>query len=192
MVSIMVWVAVFFLERMIRERRRTEEGLAQKTTVLEITLENMGQGISMFDGDLNLIVCNRKFLELLDLPPDCFKPGDTIEKLFRYKAEHGEYGPGDIEEQVREHMELAKRFEPHAFERTRPNGTVLEIRGHPVPGWGFVSTHTDITELKRREAQLGELVDSLAEARDEAIQATQTKSQFLANMSQSCARRSMP
>ena len=169
-VSIMVWLAIFFLERMIRERRKVEKELAQKSAVLEVTLENMGQGISMFDADLNLIVCNRKYLELLDLPPGHFNPGDTIEKLFRYKAERGEYGPGDVEEQVREHMELAKRFEPHAIERTRPDGTVLEIRGHPVPGGGFVSTHTDITERKRAEdairraqVQLTEAIEAISE-----------------------------
>ncbi len=170
LVSIMVWLAIFFLERLIRERRKVEKELAEKSAVLEVTLENMGPGISMFDADLNLIVCNRKYLEILDLPPGYFNPGDTIEKLFRYLAERGEYGPGDVEEQVREHIELAKRFVPRAIERTRPDGTVLKILGHPVPGGGFVSTHTDITELKRAEEQarsarkrLALAIDGLAE-----------------------------
>ncbi len=140
----------------ITELKRREDELAQKSAVLEVTLENMGQGISMFDADLNVIVYNRKFLELLDIPSEHFKPGDRLENIFRYKAERGEYGPGDVDEQVRTRVELAKRFEPHAFERTRPDGTVLEIRGHPLPQGGFVSIHTDITERHRAELAIRE------------------------------------
>ena len=166
--SIMVWLAVFFLERLIRAHQRAEEELAQKSTILEATMENMGQGISMFDADLKLMVHNRKYLELLDIPAERFKAGDNLEDLFRYKAECSEYGPGNVEKQVQERVELAKRFEPHAFERTRPDGTVIEIRGNPLPNGGFVSTHTDITERKRAEVQLRKAKE-LAEARNKEV-----------------------
>ncbi|MFQ5571626.1 MAG: PAS-domain containing protein, partial [Acidiferrobacterales bacterium] len=149
----------------ITELKRREEELAQKSTILEATMENMGQGISMFDADLKLMVYNKKYLELLEIPAERFKPGDNLEDVFRYKAECGEYGAGDVEEQVRERVELAKHFAPHAFERTRPDGTVIEIRGNPLPDGGFVSTHTDITERKRAEQALREKTE-LAEARN--------------------------
>ncbi len=131
--SIMVWLAVFFLERLIRARQRAEAEIAHKSTILGATMENMGQGISMFDADLKLMVHNKKYLELLDIPANRFKPGDNLEDMFRYNVERGEYGAGDVEQQVRERVELAKRFEPHAFERTRPDGTVIEVRGNPFP-----------------------------------------------------------
>jgi signal transduction histidine kinase/CheY-like chemotaxis protein len=145
----------------ITELKRREEELAQKSTILEATMENVGQGISMFDADLNLIVYNQKFLDLLDIPADRFKAGDNLEDIFRYNAERGEYGAGDIEQQVRERVELAKRFEPHIFERTRPDGTVIEIRGNPLPYGGFVSTHSDVTERKRAEQALREKTEFL-------------------------------
>jgi GAF domain-containing protein len=115
----------------------------------------------MFDADLNLIVYNRKYLKLLDLPAERFKPGDSLEDMFRYKADRGEYGPGDAEAQVRTRVDLAKRFEPHAFERARPDGRVIEIHGHPLDQGGFVSTHTDITERKRAEQALREKTEFL-------------------------------
>ena len=134
--------------------KRRERALAEQTALLEATLENMGQGISMVDSDLRVIAYNQMFLEVMDFPAARFPRGYHIAEAFRYNAERGEYGPGDIEEQVRERIELCKKFEPHQFERVRPDGTVLEIRGQPAATGGFVTTYTDITERKRMDQAL--------------------------------------
>ena len=132
-----------------------ERELANKTTILESTLENMDQGISMVDKDLNVIAFNQKFLTLLDFPAEKFQLGYHMSEAFRYNAERGEYGPGDVEELVEERLELTRKFESHHFERVRPDGTVIEVHGIPLPGKnGFVSTYTDITERKRAEEEL--------------------------------------
>ena len=137
------------------------EDLVRKAAILELTLDAMEQGISVLDDDLNVVVFNRRFLEILGFPADRFRPGDPFEAFVRYNAERGEYGPGDIEEQVRSRIALARRFEPHRFERTRPDGSVIEIRGAPVPGGGLLTTYTDITERKRSERQaLQEALDA--------------------------------
>ncbi|MDX1514648.1 MAG: EAL domain-containing protein, partial [Gammaproteobacteria bacterium] len=129
--------------------------LTEKTKQLQATLENMGQGISMFDADLRLVAFNQRFVELLEFPPDLVRKGESLETLFRYNAQRGEYGPGDSETLVRERMDLARRFEAHCFRRTRPNGTVLEIRGNPLPsGDGFVTTYTDVTEAHELSRQI--------------------------------------
>jgi len=138
----------------ITELKESERQLAEKSAILETTLENIDQGITMVDKDLRTIALNRRFLELLEFPPERFKSGFTMEEAFRFNAERGEYGPGDVEEQVRERLELARRFEPHAFERSRPDGAVIAIRGRPLRVGGFVSTYTDITEQKRAEEAL--------------------------------------
>lgn len=139
----------------ITERRAREAELAEKTSILEATLENMDQGISMVDSELNVIAFNQRFLELLDFPKSEFKTGFHMSQAFRYNAKRGEYGPGDIEAQVEERLARARRFEPHQFERVRPDGTVLEIRGVPLPGRsGFVTTYLDITTRKRAEEEI--------------------------------------
>ena len=138
----------------VTERRRTIEALDRKTAVLRATLENISQGISVSDANLRLIGYNRRFLELLDFPESLVHAGTTFEDFIRYNAERGEYGPGDVEELVHARVELAGRFTPHKLKRARPNGSVLEIVGAPLPGGGFVTTYTDVTEQETAQAAL--------------------------------------
>jgi C4-dicarboxylate-specific signal transduction histidine kinase len=136
--------------------KQREEELRANTRILRGTLENIDQGITMVDANLNVIAFNQRFLELLDLPADRFRIGFSMEEAFRFNAARGEYGPGDAETQVRERMERQRRFEPHHFERVRPDGTVIEIRGVPLPAGGMVATYTDVTQQRRAEVALRE------------------------------------
>lgn len=146
------------LEARVRERTAdldsSRRELSAKSRTLETILDNISQGVSVYDDNLRLTTCNRRFIELLRLPPDMVRPGMPLEDFFRYNARHGEYGPGDPEAQVAERLGLARSFQPHRFQRQRSDGTALEIIGNPLPGGGFVATHTDITESKRAEEAL--------------------------------------
>jgi diguanylate cyclase (GGDEF)-like protein len=133
-----------------------EEALRQSKALLDDILEYMDQGITVVDDDLRMVASNRRFRELLGFPEWLCEPGTPLEAFVRYNAERGDYGPGDVEEQVRSRVELARRFEPHRFERERSDGTVLDIRGIPVPGRGFVTIYTDITERATAERALRE------------------------------------
>lgn len=144
----------------VTERVRAQEALAREKVILETTLDNMAQGISFVDRDLNLVAFNSKFIELLEFPPDVMKPGISLEQVFRFNAQRGEYGPGDVEGQVRERMALAAKMQPHQFQRTRPSGMILDIRGRPAGDMGFVTTYTNITDQVRAE---NELRDKLSE-----------------------------
>ncbi len=128
----------------------------QLTQLLRTTLDNMAQGISVFDKDLNLVVMNRKFIELLEFPEAFLAPGTPFEAFMRHNAERGEYGPGDIEELVRTRVERTRRFEAHRLVRQRPNGKFIEIHGEPLPDGGFVSTYADVTERVVAEEALRE------------------------------------
>ncbi len=138
--------------------------LAAQSAILESTLEHIDQGITMVDKDLHTIVLNNRFLQLLELPAERFARGFHMAEAFRFNAERGDYGPGDNDEQVRQRVSLARRFEPHAFERTRPDGRVMAVRGMPLAGGGFVSTYADITAQCQAEAALRQQVEQTREA----------------------------
>jgi len=138
----------------VTEAKQREQQIEDHAAALSVIQNAIGHGLSWFDENLNLRAWNRNFRELLDFPEDKFQLGDPAEKFFRFNAERGEYGEGDTDQQVAERIELAKRFDPHCFERTRADGTILKIEGYPVKEGGFVTVYTDVTEARRSEKQV--------------------------------------
>lgn len=217
------WVAVY---TDVTELRRSEKALAQiredledevqsrtaelrdRNRLLDVVLSTISHGITLFDTELRLVMCNQRFLDLLEYPADFSTPGTPFEQFVRWNVEHGEYGPGDVDKMVAERMALARNFTAHRLQRRRPNGRVLEIIGTPIPGVGFVTSYSDITELRRVQDQLRDLANTLEARVDErtvaltkyiaereaterellhakemAEVANRSKSAFLANMS---------
>ncbi len=122
--------------------------------LLQAGLDMLDQGLTVIDGNLQIVAWNKAFLRLLDFPPEMAFVGATFESFIRFNAERGEYGPGDANEQVEERMVLARSFTPHYTERDRLGGRILAVRGEPLPHNGFVTLYTDITASRRFEQQI--------------------------------------
>lgn len=124
--------------------------------VLQAGLDLLDQGFTVFDRELRLVAWNRAFLRLLNFPDALVRPGAPFESFLRYNAERGEYGPGDIEQQVAERVRLVRLIEPHDVQRVRPDGRILRVRGQPLPDGGFITLYSDVTERRRFERQIQE------------------------------------
>jgi PAS domain S-box-containing protein len=134
----------------ITEQKRSEEQLTRQRDVLKTIIDNFPGGISLCDTDLRFTAYNDQFKELLDFPSSLFAKGWVhFEELARFNANRGEYGPGNMEEQIQGVVARAQNFQAHHIERARPNGRWLEIRGTPIPSGGFVTSYIDITERKQ-------------------------------------------
>jgi PAS domain S-box-containing protein len=156
----------------ISERHALFEQIEQSNRLMQVILDNLPCGLSVFDGDLRLVSHNPLYRKLLDFPDTLFsKYPPEFEDFIRFNAERGDYGPGHVDTLVAAIVERARHPTPHRLERTRPNGTTIEIIGAPMPEGGFVTTYTDITERKQAEAEahhaetmLRASIDALEEA----------------------------
>lgn len=154
-------------------------------------IDHMTQGVSVVDENMCLVAWNNQYLKLFDYPKDLAYVGCPIADLIRYNAERGECGPGSVEEHVRKRIHWMKVGSAHEFERIRKDGRVIQMRGNPIEGGGFVTTFADITAFRENEAMLEarvqdrtqQLADALTEqqlAREQADKANMSKSRFIA------------
>lgn len=169
----------------------TQEKLQFSQELLQSTLDNMSQSVSVVDKDLKLIAWNRRYVNLFEFPPGFLSVGLSIADVIHYNAERGVFGTHEVDDFVGRRMAQLKARKQHQFERTYGDGRTLQIVGSPMPGGNYVTTFTDITdnkhieqELKRVNETLEERVTertrALNEANDALKEATRSKTRFLA------------
>jgi signal transduction histidine kinase len=156
------------------ELRDSEKQLSQENSTLRILLENLGEGLSVFDRQGRLLAFNSRFVELLDLPADLLTDG-SLYKVLEFQTNRGDFGPNGSGIGVQQRLERMFQNLPMVQERLTRAGRTLQIRRREMPD-GIVSLYSDITEAKLIEQQM-------AQARDHAEQANNSKTEFLANMS---------
>ena len=173
----------------------TSQELRFNQRLLHTTMENVGQGISVVDADLRLVAWNRHYVELFDYPEDLVHVGRPVADLIRYNATRGEWGEGSVDLHVQKRLDYLRQGSPYVFQRQRANGQVLEMRGQPLPGGGFVTTYSDITSFKEAEQALREAKDHLelrvaerTEALEHALAAEQVAQQSAESANRSKTR----
>lgn len=174
------------------------EAIQYNRDLLQQALDQVRQGIAVFDKDMRLICWNRQFREVLCLPPEVGQVGVPLDQIVRIMAQSGDLGPGETESIVADRLRRFVVTMETFQERLHSDQRVIEVRTNAMPQGGIVTSMTDITDrvaaaealerskaelehrVKERTAELTKLNEALKEAKARADEANLDKTRFLA------------
>lgn len=154
--TLLVLITVIFGVRRQINLDRSKQELGQMVVRFNAAIENMSHGLSMFDKDQRLIVCNKRYTDMYDLSVEHTGPGVTLRAIFEARAAAGS-SPTDIEAHVSRCLEQVSRNEPCYLVTEASNGRIFAVNYQPMSGGGWVAIHQDITAQKRAEQQIMQL-----------------------------------
>ncbi|TQV87301.1 NahK/ErcS family hybrid sensor histidine kinase/response regulator [Aliikangiella coralliicola] len=144
------------VEDVINLLSSTSQALRFNRRLVEVTMDNITQGISVSDADKNIIGWNHSYEKLMNYPKDFLKVGLPIAEIIRFNAERGFCGEGDVQQHIDKRLAHIDSGLSYRFERVRNDGIVLDIVGNPLPQGGYVTTYTDVSDYKKIESALKE------------------------------------
>jgi diguanylate cyclase (GGDEF)-like protein len=151
---LMIFFCVFLIRALTSHIKRlvsSEAALADEQAKVDAALNNMSQGLAMFDSSARLVVCNQRFLKMYGLPPAIVKPGCPFHEVIAFRIRKGNSFTDDVEKSIGDlRAELDCGIIVKKFAKLG-DGRIISIVDHPTADGGWVTTHEDVTELKRAE-----------------------------------------
>jgi methyl-accepting chemotaxis protein len=129
-----------------------QQRLARQNRRMRVALDNMSQGLCMFDRDEKLLVCNQRYRQLYDLPPHAAAPGTTLTGLLEFRASAGNFS-SNITDYRRDLLATLAENRTTSREITSKDGGTILVINRPMRGGGWVATHEDITERRAAERE---------------------------------------
>lgn len=146
----------------LTELRRRQSAIEALSESLTSVLENIDQGIALFDQHLRIVTHNRRLAQLLQINEAEIAPGTAFEDIVMRLADHGEYGAG-AQDAIKSRLDMIRTRERQVVERNRSDGKVISVVSTPTDTGGTVLVYSDVTELREREARLLQREESFRE-----------------------------
>jgi len=145
--------------------QQQEENLRIRNLQFDTAINNMSQGLCFFDAAHRLIVCNDRYIEMYDLPPDRVGPGTSLTEIVDMRFEAGSFPAMSRDEYLHWRKNVAVSAKPTESIVELRNGRTFKIRHRPMPDFGWVATHEDITEQRQSEIKIEHMAhhDSLTD-----------------------------
>ena len=149
----------------VTELKQREEELRLQNIKLDAALQNMSQGLVMFDADRKLVFCNKQYADLYLLPPELMTPGVTQAQILDHRIRNGIIPKLNAEKYVKDRAAKAGTSVRSDTMVELSDGRTLSVIIRPTPDGGWVTTHEDVTERRRAEAQVAHMAhhDSLTD-----------------------------
>jgi diguanylate cyclase (GGDEF)-like protein len=137
-----------------KEHGEAGEALKIRNLQFDTAINNMSQGLCFFDAAHRLIVCNQRYIEMYDLPPDRVTPGTLLSEIVDMRFEAGSFPAMSREEYLHWRTKVAVSADPTDSIVELRNGRTFKIRHRPMRNFGWVATHEDITEQRQAELKI--------------------------------------
>jgi diguanylate cyclase (GGDEF)-like protein len=141
---------------LVRRDRLTDQRLAAERRQLSIAVNNIPQGLVLYDASARIIICNQPYLDMFGLSPDVVQPGCTMQRLIAHRKETGSFA-GDVDEFCNAIIHKVSLGKATRQLTEAPGGRAIEIINRPLKSGGWVATIEDITERKRADEQIAHL-----------------------------------
>jgi diguanylate cyclase (GGDEF)-like protein len=157
LVALVVGFTLSLIARKLsKQHKDSKQRLALEKERLDTAVNNMSQGLLLYDSDARLVLCNQRYLEMYNLSPDLIKPGSHFRDLIAHRKETGSFR-GDVDEFCSSVLRnVAQKQVTHSIVETT-DGRSIEIVNQPLANGGWVATQEDISERRRAEKQIAHL-----------------------------------
>jgi diguanylate cyclase (GGDEF)-like protein len=161
---------VFAKAAAIRNSASEREQLERLNQWLEVALNNMARGLSMFDAEQRLLLCNKVYRQIYNLPEELARPGTPLADIVRFhvKQETGCDGGEDIKAQktwIAQHVAKLAKGQSFSHTQNLRDGRTILVTNQPLPDGSWVDLQEDITERRHAEQKISWLArhDTLTE-----------------------------
>src|SRR5665647_3441727 len=134
------------LDQTLGELHDVQRSLAVQNERLDAALNNMSQGLVMFDASARMVVCNKRYLEMFGLSPDIVRFGSSLRDILDHRAATGSLTAGDAEPYAADIQAAVAKGTAFSKVVNLPDGRVISTINQPMTDGGWVATHEDITE----------------------------------------------
>jgi diguanylate cyclase (GGDEF)-like protein/PAS domain S-box-containing protein len=133
-----------------------ESELEKSNLRFEAAVNNIAHGLVMFDRHQRVVICNKAYARLYNLPEELTRPGTTLTQIVENRVSQGIIRAADRDAMLRHWQDVGAAGKPHEEVVELADGRVVSLVHRPMSDGGWVATHEDITERRRAEAALAE------------------------------------
>lgn len=134
-----------------------EKSLRKQDLRFAAAVNNMPQGLCMFDANARLVVCNMPYALMYGLPPELMKPGTSLNQILEFRFAHGMVPRQGKEAYLDSRRQMVVNQLVAKEEVELEDGRTIAIHHHPMSDGGWVATHDDISDQRKAEARVRHL-----------------------------------